>query len=503
MRLALALAFLLASSLPAQMDEHQHHHSLGASEIGDVHFPSSCAPDAAKDVTTGVALLHSFWYDEAEKTFRRAIGEDGKCAIAWWGVAMSQYYPLWPTPVTPERMRTGSEALASARQLPGATARERAYIDALSVFYQQPDGTSVHERAVKYEAAMAGVVARFPDDDEAAIFHALALDGAALPTDKTHAKQKQAAAILNGLLPTHPRHPGIIHYLIHSDDSPELAPLALDAARSYAKIAPSVPHALHMPSHIFTRLGLWEESIASNIASAKAAKEHGDIGEQLHAMDYLEYAYLQLGRDDDAKRVRDELMTMEALKQIETKTTFAVAAIPARYALERHDWRGAATLTPAAGVDWEKSPRTAALTQFAIGIGAARSGDIAKAVQAEAALTRYAAAVSADPLWSPMVAVPQKSVTAWRLFAEGKRDEALTVMRAAADLEDLAEKPAVTPGALIPARELLADMLLEAKRPSDALTEYKAVLAVAPNRRNAMIGAEKARAAAASMKPSS
>jgi tetratricopeptide (TPR) repeat protein len=381
----------------------------------------------------------------------------------------------------------GSEAIDAGRRIETASPRERAYLDALAVFYQQPAGTSVHDRAVKYEAAMAAMVARFPDDDEASIFYALALNGAALPTDKTHARQKQAAKILNRLLPTHPRHPGIIHYLIHSDDSPELAPLALDAARSYSKIAPAVPHALHMPSHIFTRLGLWDESIASNLKAASTAKEHGEIDEQLHAMDYLEYAYLQLRRDDDARGVVDELHAMTA-QQKDAKSTFAIAAIPARYALERHAWREAAALTPAPGIDWEKTPRTAALTEFAIGIGAARSGDIARAGVAEAALTRDAAALSTDSLWGPMVEVARKSVTAWKLYAQSRTNEALATMRAAADQEDLAEKPAVTPGALLPARELLGDMLLQLKRPADALIEYQAVLAVAPNRRNAIAG---------------
>jgi hypothetical protein len=338
---------------------------------------------------------------------------------------------------------------------------------------------------------MAALAAQYPDDDEAAILYALALNGAALPTDKTYARQREAAAILNRLLAAHPRHPGIIHYVIHSDDTPELAPLALGAARAYAKIAPSVPHAQHMPSHIFTRLGLWDESVASNLQAAKAARVHHEVDEQLHAMDYLEYAYLQLGRFGDAKRVIDEMRLLPSLQQSDTKIAFAVAAIPARYALERHDWRAAAKLAPppAGG-----NPRTAALTQFAIGIGASRSGDAAAAKRAEEALTGYVDALArgGDNLWRSQVAVQQMGVAAWRLFAEGHRDQAVAAMRSAAEEEDRSIKPAVTPGALLPARELLADMLLEMKRADDALVEYKAVLAAAPNRRNALAGETRA-----------
>ena len=463
---------------------------MSATQIGEVRFPNRCAPGAAKNVETGVTLLHSFWYDEAERTFRRAIAADPQCAIAFWGVAMSQYYPLWPAPLTPARLAAGTEALAAARKITSGSPRERAYIDALSSFFEQPAGTSVHDRAVKYEDAMAGVVATYPDDDEAAIFYALALNGAALPTDKTYARQKKAAAILNLLLPSHPRHPGIIHYLIHSDDTPELAPLALDAARSYAKIAPAVPHAQHMPSHIFTRLGLWEESVASNLEAAKAAREHHEVDEELHAMDYLEYAYLQMGRVDDAKRVLDNLRAMPKLEQIDTKTTYAVAAIPARYALERHDWRAAAAIAPASGIDWEKNPRTDALNHYAIGVGAARSGNVERAKSAENVLAGYIEALKRDrdPLWMSMIDVQHKTVSAWRRFAEGHKDEALVMMRAAADEEDLASKPAVTPGALLPARELLADMLAASQQHEAALKEYRAVLALAPNRRNATAG---------------
>src|ERR1041385_989349 len=305
--------------LAALTTEHPNH------GIGEVRFPTTCAADAAKSVETGVALLHSFWYSEAERTFRRALESDKQCAMAYWGIAMSQYYPLWPTPLAPERLRIGSEAIAAARNITAGSAREHAYVDALAAFYEQPAGTSVHDRAVKYESAMAALTAHYPDDDEAAIFYALALNGAALPTDKTYARQKQAAAILNRLLPAHPHHPGIIHYLIHSDDTPELAPLALHAARAYAKIAPSVPHAQHMPSHIFTRLGLWDESIASNLQAASAARAHHEVGEQLHAMDSLEYAYLQLGRFADAKRVVDEMRALPSPPQPDTKITFALA----------------------------------------------------------------------------------------------------------------------------------------------------------------------------------
>ncbi len=472
----------------------EHAHVMTRSEIGEVRFPSTCAPAAAKDVETGVALLHSFWYDEAERTFRKALAADPQCAIAYWGVAMTQYYPMWPTPLTPARLRNGAEALKEARKITTGSVREHAYVDALSAFYDQPDGTPVHDRAVQYEDAMLHLATAYPDDDEAQIFYALALNGAALPTDKTYARQKKAAEILNRQLAKHPRHPGVIHYLIHSDDTPELAPLALDAARAYAQIAPAVPHAQHMPSHIFTRLGLWDESIAANLRAEKAAAAQHDVGEELHAMDYLEYAYLQLGRFGDAKGIVDKLRSMPPLEDIETKTTFATAAIPARYALERHDWRAAAALTPPSAIDWDKDPRSAALNEYAIGIGAARSGNAGRAKQADEKLSSYVDALQRvkDPLWTSQVSVQQKSVAAWRLFAAGQQEEALKRMREAADQEDLSIKPAVTPGALLPARELLADMLMQARRPQDALVEYKAVLAVAPNRRNALEGRAKA-----------
>ena len=470
--------------------QHEHH-MIASSDVGEVRFPSSCAPDAAKSVQSGVALLHSFWYDEAEKTFQQAIAQDKQCALAYWGVAMTQYHPLWPQPVTPQSLQKASDALATARALQNVPPRERAYVDALSTFYGQPAGTSVHDRALAYEAAMAKLVATYPDDDEAAIFYALSLNGSALLTDKTYAKQKQAAAILNRLLHGHPKHPGIIHYLIHSYDTPQLAPLALDAARSYANIAPSVPHALHMPSHIFTRLGLWNESIESNLRSRDAAKAHGDTGEQLHAMDYLEYAYLQLGRFDDAKRIVDELQAATETAPIELKTTYAIAAIPASFALERHDWRAASELNGGAKIDWNKTPRTASLVEFTRGIGAARMGNIDRAKQSEQVLTAFVSSEK-DPMWLALLTSQQKSVAAWRLFAEGKRDDALAMMRAAADDEDRTEKPAVTPGALLPARELLGDMLLEMNQRNAAAGEYKAVLAVAPNRRNAREGLTRA-----------
>lgn len=491
MRYSLLLVFL-ATTLTAQTMEH-HHHAVTASEIGEVRFPTTCNADAAKEVETGVALLHSFWYSEAERAFQRAMESDKQCAMAYWGVAMSEYYPLWPAPLAQDRLLIGSKAIAAAHAATTASERERAYVDALATFYEQPAGTSVHDRALKYETAMAKLAAQYPDDDEASIFYALALNGAALPTDKTYARQKQAAAILNRLLPKHPQHPGIIHYLIHSNDTPELAPLALDAARVYAKIAPSVPHAQHMPSHIFTRLGLWKESIASNLQAKKAASEHHEVDEQMHAMDYLEYAYLQLGRFGDARRTVDEMRALASKQQADPKVSYAAAATPARFWLEQHDWRRALSeVDPAAG---GSNPRTAALTQFAIGIGAGRSGHVAAAKHAEEALAGYVDALTraGDELWRSQVSAQQMGVAAWRLFAEGHRDEAVAKMREAADEEDRSIKPAVTPGALLPARELLADMLLEMHRPAEALVEYEAVLKVSPNRRNALAGRKEAR----------
>ncbi len=487
--------------------EHDHAHHDAAEATGRVNFVSTCTNGAGETVQEAVWMLHSFWYEEAAATFNRAKTEDPRCAMAHWGTAMTVYHPLWQPSLPPPALRSGREAIAAARALPSRSAREHDYIEALGTLYDLPDGTETHARALAYESAMAALHAKYPQDDEAAIFYALALNGSALPTDRTYAKQMQAADILNALLPRYPRHPGIAHYLIHSYDVPALARLALPAARSYAAMAPAVPHAQHMPSHIFTRLGLWDESIASNhraeaAAKAYAARVHmtGIYDEQIHAMDYLVYACLQEGKNEDAAAVLAELDAMTALSVVNVKSTYGLAAMRARYPLERHAWAEAAALQDVPGIDWDKQPRSAALTEFARGIGAARRGNVERARQAETKLAQWKSDVEAqqDADWSAQIEVQRLAVAGWRAQAEKNEAAAREQLRAAADLEDRSEKLPITPGPLLPAREQLADLLLEQHDCRAAAAEYAAVLQVAPGRKNALEGSAAAKTCTAS-----
>jgi tetratricopeptide (TPR) repeat protein len=480
---------IAALLLAAQMETHDHAHE----RLGSVLFPSSCSAAAQPMITRGVALLHSFWYEEAEKTFRAAASADPQCGIAWWGVAMSNYHQVWPTPYSPAELKRGVEAAQKGKSIGAKTERERMYIDAAAAFF---DG----ENRPAYESAMASLADKFPGDDEGRIFYALALvaHGMAQPTDKTYAYQKKAAGILNALLKTHPDHPGIAHYLIHSFDYPALAPLALDAAYAYSKIAPSSPHALHMPSHIFVRLGMWQETVDSNIASAKAARDyaaHAHPGampfDALHAYDYLTYAYLQRGEDDKAKMLVDELATIKALDVENFAGYYALAAVPARYALERHRWAEAAALTvKPADFPWERYAYAEAITAFARGVGAARSGNAARARQDVARLQQLRQKLidQKNGYWADQVEVQRRLADGWIARAEGRDDDALALLRSAADLEDSMDKSPVTPGSIIPAREMLADLLLELNQPQKARAEYEAVLKDSPKRRNALAG---------------
>src|SRR5215471_8623999 len=384
-----ALIGLLWTAANIPQGEHQHHHEGNAPEIGSVSFAASCSPKARQRFNRAVAWLHSFEYDRAEQEFAGVIETNPGCAMAYWGIAMSYYHPLWAPPGS-EDLKKGAAAAAKARSIGGRTRRERDYITAISVFYQDYETVDYRSRALAYEQAMERLYHRYPADKEAAVFYALSLNATALatvPADKTYAKQKKAAAILNAVLREQPRHPGVAHYLIHSYDYPQLANLALEAARSYAGIAPDSAHALHMPSHIFTRLGLWQESIKSNLASEASAKRHaaearmtGAWDEQLHAMDYLMYAHLQGCQDKKAAEVLEELRTITKTEPVNFKVAYAFAAIPARYALERHDWPAAAHLElRPAGFPWEAFPYGAAITYFARALGAARSGDTATA----------------------------------------------------------------------------------------------------------------------------
>lgn len=493
------LALFLATPLTLLAQAHSHDgHDHGAPDLGNIgkaHLETSCSEAARNEIDRGVTLIHSFWYAEAEKAFRRAAAADSECGMAWWGVAMSNLHPIWAPP-TPDELKTGRNAAEKAKQLGAKTDRENAFIGAMATFYADADKIDHKTRMVAYESAMAAIERDHPKDREAAIFHALSLLGIAQPNDKTYAHQKQAAEILNRVLPEAPEHPGVAHYLIHSFDYPELAQLALPAARVYAKLAPGSPHALHMPSHIFTRLGLWDESITSNLASAKKAHDYISMRmpgaaafDELHATDYLVYAYLQQGKIDEAQKL---VAKTAAIKKIDNPAQFAAAyaigAVPARYALERRQWKEAAALTVPTNVLWEKAPYAEGNIHFARGIGAARSGQLAIARDAMSRLAtiRQVLLDQKNTYWADQVEIQRLSVAAWLAHAEKNDDEALKQMRAAVDLEASTEKHPVTPGAVIPARELLAEMLLEDGKRDDALAEVQRVLHDAPGRRNAM-----------------
>ncbi|MEO8033758.1 MAG: hypothetical protein ABI837_04950, partial [Acidobacteriota bacterium] len=387
MRIITAIAaacLLVVPSLFAQHDHHDHG-SPDLGDLGKVRFATSCSAAAQGDITRGVALMHSFWYVEAEKAFRAAAAADETCGIAWWGVAMANYHPVWQPP-TPQELQTGVDAAAKAKAVGAKSERERAFIEAINAFYADWEHTNHAMRALAYESAMEKLAAANPSDDEASIFYALSLLGTASPNDKTYARQKKAAAILNRVLPNEKEHPGVAHYIIHSFDYPELASLALPAARAYAKIAPASPHALHMPSHIFTRLGLWDESIASNLASKKKAHDYVitrdpemSAFDELHAVDYLVYAYLQKGLDAEAKKYVDVAASVKKLDNPNFAAAYAISAVPARYALERREWKEAAALTVPKSISFDKFQYAEANIHFAREIGAARVGDLTTA----------------------------------------------------------------------------------------------------------------------------
>jgi hypothetical protein len=477
------------------------HAETAGERVGQVHFAISCTAAAQQQFDRAMAMLHSFWYPEAAKAFA-AVGEtDAACAMAQWGVAMSVWYPLWYPP-NEASLKTGSAAVEKARSIGAKTARERDYIEAIGAFYKDWDKSDHRTRAVAYEKAMEQVYLRYSDDKEAGLFYALALNATAPPTDKTYANQRKAAQILENARGTAPDHPGIAHYLIHSYDSAALAEQGLPAARSYAALAPAVPHALHMPSHIFTRLGLWQESIASNNAGHEKARAYAEQsagpgafdGETLHTMDYLEYAYLQGAQDAAAKRVVDELNSLRKGPSIPV-TAYAVAAIPARYALERRSWPEAASLAlPEIPFAWERLPWAEALNAFARALGAARTGDQSGADREIARLRALEDKLTAaqDKYWADQVEVQRLAASAVAKRVQGKDADAIRLAREAADLESAMDKHPVTPAAILPARELLADLLLELDRPAEALTEYQRSLEAEPKRFRSLFGAARA-----------
>ncbi len=480
-------------------DDGHHGSNFNEQHLGKVHFPVSCNAAAQTQFDRAVAMLHSFWYDEAGKAFARVIQLDPACAMGYWGIAMSHYHQLWATPPTVAVLQAGREALLRASGLSVGTEREKAYLAAVDALYRNDVSLDYTARRALYEKAMEQVWLANPQDNEAAVFYALALISTASPQDKTYTNQKKALALLQKVLEVEPGHPGVAHYIIHSSDYPELAPLGLNAARTYANLAPAVPHALHMPSHIFIRLGHWHDAAQSNLAAYHAAKEHARKAamtatwdQQFHFMDYMMYAYLQQGNVTRSREILQELKSIRKAQPENTTTAYGFAAIPARFVVERGDWQEAAALQVVpADFPWQQFGWCEAITHFARGLGAARSGKLAEARSSlqrleqlrdvdRAANRHYAA---------DQIEIQRLAVAAWIAHAEGKSSEALVFMRASAELEDATEKDNVSPGAIIPARELLGHLLLAMKQPHAALRELETVLERIPNRRNALLHA--------------
>ena len=472
---------------------------LPAQQIGTVRFETSCRPAAQLVFSRAVALLHSFAFAPAGDEFRAVLKADPDCAMAWWGLALVAWGNPFAAGVKPPPLiARGLEAVKRARAAGAPTPRESGYIEAVARLFERADSLDQRTRLLAYREAMTDLVARQPADTEAAIFHALALAIAADPADKTYANQLAAGATLERLFARLPDHPGLAHYIIHSYDVPPLAGRALGAAGSYSRIAPAVSHALHMPSHTYTRVGEWQRSVDANLRSADAARREGAVAEELHAGDYRMYAFLQLGQDSAARQILAAVPAIASRLDPTAVGTgappaagyYAIAAIPARWALERGAWAEAARLTPKPS----PAPFADAVTWFARGLGAARSGDTLGADSAVATLSglREKLIRAGEGYWAEQVEIQRRSAAAWRAFAAGRTGEALAEMGGAADREDATEKNAITPGPLAPARELLGEMLLEAGRPAEALAAFEATLRNEPNRFRALAGAARA-----------
>ena len=486
----LLIAAIVCWSAAANAASGDPAHSHPTPEkLGTVHFETSCAAVLQSQFERAVALLHSFAYDAAVKAFGAIAAQDAGCAIAHWGVAMSVFHQLWSPPGANE-LQLGREELLAARRIGAHTDRERLLIDAAAVYFSDAEPAHHAVRAREYERAMESVAERFPRDDEVQLFYALALIGTAPPTDRSHANQKRAAAILEPINRREPDHPGVAHYLIHAYDSAELAPLGLSAARAYAKIAPSAPHALHMPSHIFTRLGLWDDSIESNEAARRAAREQGDVGEELHAMDYLTYAYLQRGREADAERIVEQLRAIGPLPAKIFTVGYAATAMPVRLAVERGRWSDALSLAPLP----DSAPQVAAIAYWARALAYARTGrpGLAGAEVAKIDACEARARARGDDYWATQIDVLSREARAWSANATGHPDDAVAMLRAAAESEDAVEKLSVTPGPIVPAREQLGRLLLDLHRSSEALRELTQALKDAPGRRAALEAAVRA-----------
>ena len=502
LRLSLLLCMCLACA-PLIADEN-HQHGPHGGDVGTVNFPVSCSAEAQKTFSHSVAMLHSFWYEEAAKSFTAAAQQDPTCAMAWWGVAMSNYHPLWEPPTT-DAMEKGTAAVRKAKSLEAHTERERGYIAAVDAFYSADASQDYLARNRVYSQAMEKVYRNNPDDMEAAIFYALSLKASSLPTDKTYANERQGGAILEKIFAAQPNHPGIAHYIIHCYDNPVLASQGLDAARRYAAIAPAVPHALHMPSHIFVRLGLWDDAAKSNLAAMNAGKKYEQDtamnaawDQRLHPTDYLVYSLLQSGREEEAGAIVKEVSGLQKLQPDNLTGGYVVSVVPARYALERKAWAEAAALIPRPSA----FPYTEAVTYWAKALGSAHMGDLSAAQKdvEQLRMNENKLRDSKQEYWAKQTEVLVQSASAWLVHASGKSEEnnerAVTLLRAAADLEDSMEKHPITPGAVLPAREQLADLLLELRRPNDALAAYEASMKISPNRFNSLFGAAKAAEAA-------
>jgi tetratricopeptide (TPR) repeat protein len=480
---------------------------------GTVDFRVSCSASVQPEFNRAVALLHSFFYEEARRIFTAIAEKDPDCAMAQWGIAMTWWHPIW-TPPRPDEMSAGKAAATKAMAMKSGTDLERGFITALNAYYNTPDGPtsaatgqSCHgpvgprDRVVAYEKAMRELYGRYPDDLETRVFYALAVlsVGYATPTDTTLSKQLEAAAILEKLWTTNRHHPGVAHYLIHCYDYPALAARALAAAKVYGSIAPWVPHALHMPSHIFTRLGMWEESIAANRSAADAAQAYATArhrtateAEELHARDYMAYSYLQEARDSEAKKIVDFAATVhETNPKLEFSGAYALAAIPARYTLERNAWSEAAALRIPDVPHWKSFPFMEALIEYAHALGRAHGGDLDGARQAIARMRQLRDATTEPKFdyFKRHLDLQMQTASAWIAYGEGRKDEAVNLLRSAADAEDILGKHPVSPGALVPAREQLGELLLELGRPQEARVEFEAALKIYPKRFRGLYGA--------------
>jgi len=484
---AVSASFVLASSLAARA----HETEVPGGKLGKVSFPTSCAAAVQPAFERGVAMLHSFWYSLAEKTFADILAQDPGCTVTAWGyAAILMSNPLAGAGASAEGAKKAQAAIEHARRTPPKTQRERDYVEAVATYYDDWASRPEKARQLSRSKAFEALAAKYPDDDEAQIFSSLYLAGTQSQADQTYAAYLKAVAILEPQFTKYPDHPGVAHYLIHSYDAPPLAQKGLVAARRYAAIAPDAPHALHMPSHIFTRVGSWEESVATNQRSATVARTASDWPEAYHAADYAVYAYLQLGRDDEARMVMEETLRFSGGDSPSPAFPYANAAMPARLAMERGGWKAAAELKPIAS----KMPFTEALTHFARAIGAARSGDVAAAERDAEQLAEIHKRLenAKNTYWATEVEVQRLAVAGWIAHAKGNAADGAKLMRASADLEDRNEKHIVTPGRILPARELLAEMLLEQKQPAAALKEFETSQVREPNRFRNFAGSAKA-----------